>query len=323
MPSPRSRAACALLLAWLALGVTSCRADQQNPSPASAQPSPAAPPSETAPPASETAGFDGARAFQHVANLVAIGPRSAGSPGILRAQAYIRAQLESFGCPVEEEKFSATTAVGPVEMKNLIARIPGASRDVILLATHYDTHPIPQFVGADDGGSSTGVMLELARQLCPRKGALTLWIVFFDGEEAFVQWSHTDGTYGSRQMAARLASSGELKRIRAMLLADLCGGRGARFKKESSSTRWLTDLVWSTAARLGYSSTFVNDETAIEDDHLPFLKRGVAATDVIDLERPYWHTTADTLDKVSPRTLAMVGHVFLETLPALERRFKP
>jgi len=308
-----------LFLLWLALAVTACGADPQKASPGSAQSPATTQPLDAAPPASETGGFDGARAFQHVANLVAIGPRPAGSEGVRRAQEYIRSQLELFGCAVEEEKFTANTAVGPVEMKNLIAKIPGAGREVILLATHYDTRPMANFVGADDGGSSTGVMLELARQLCPRKGALTVWIVFFDGEEAFVQWSHTDGTYGSRQMAARLASTGELKRIRAMLLADLCGGRGARFKREATSTRWVTDLVWSTAARLGYSSMFVNDETAIEDDHLPFLKRGVAATDVIDLERPYWHTTGDTLDKVSPRTLAIVGHVFLETVPALER----
>jgi len=317
-----SRASQSLFLFWLVLAVTSCGADTQKSSPVSAQSSVAALPPDPAPSPSVTAGFDGARAYQHVANLVAIGPRPAGSDGIRRTQDYIRSQLQSSGCTVEEEKFTANTTIGPVAMKNLIAKIPGSSPDMILLATHYDTRPMPNFVGADDGGSSTGVMLELARHLCPRKGALTVWIVFFDGEEAFVQWSHTDGTYGSRQMAARLAASGQLKRIRAMLLADLCGSRDARFKRETSSTKWLTDLVWSTAARLGYSSAFVSDETAIEDDHLPFLHRGVAAVDIIDLERPYWHTTADTLDKVSPRTLAIVGHVFLESLPALENKFR-
>ena len=305
-----------LLIGFLILCASTlgCRADQ-----------PKAPPSATqaAPPASSTGGFDGSRAYQHVSKLVAIGPRPAGSDAIRRAQDYIRSQLQSFGCSVEEDNFSATTAIGRVSMKNLIAKIPGSSPDVLLLATHYDTKPMANFVGADDGGSSTGIMLELAHHLCPRKGALTIWIVFFDGEEAFVEWSHTDGTYGSRQMAARLAATGELKRIRAMLLADICGGRDARFKRESSSTRWLTDVVWSTAARLGYSSTFINQETTIEDDHLPFLNRGVPATDVIDLERPYWHTPADTLDKVSPRTLALVGHVFLESIFSLETKSHP
>mgnify|MGYP001560754955 CR=1 FL=1 len=305
---------------FLCASTLGCRADQPTTPPPTTQA--ASNPADAAPPASSTGGFDGARAFDHVAKLVAIGPRPAGSDAIRRAQDYIRSQLQGFGCRVEEDNFSATTVAGRVSMKNLIAKIPGSSSDVLLLATHYDTRPMANFVGADDGGSSTGIMLELARHLCPRKGALTVWIVFFDGEEAFVEWSHTDGTYGSRQMAARLAASGELKRIRAMLLADICGGRDARFKRETSSTRWLTDLVWSSAARLGYSSTFVSQETAIEDDHLPFLNRGVAATDVIDLERPYWHTTADTLDKVSPRTLALVGHVFLESLPALENKFR-
>ena len=299
---------------------TGCRAEQ--PKAQSSNPQSASAPADAAPLANTTAGFEGARAYQHVSNLVAIGPRPAGSAAIRRAQDYIRSQLQSFGCTVEEDNFTANVASGPVVMKNLIAKIPGASPDVLLLATHYDTRPMPNFVGADDGGSSTGIMLELARHLCPRKGVLAVWIVFFDGEEAFVEWSHTDGTYGSRQMAARLAASSELKRIRAMLLADLCGGRDARFKRETSSTRWLTDLVWSTADRLGYSTTFVSAETAIEDDHLPFLNRGVSATDVIDLERPYWHTTADTLDKVSPRTLAIVGHVFLESIPALEKKFQ-
>ena len=322
MRSLCSRAIQSLFFLLLVLAVAACGADTNKPAPVSAQSPPATVPPDAAPPASSTGGFDGARAFDHVSKLVAIGPRPAGSDAIRRAQDYIRTQLQSFGCSVEEDNFSANTAVGRIPMKNLIAKIPGSRPDVVLLATHYDTHPIANFVGADDGGSSTGIMLELARHLCPRKGALTIWIVFFDGEEAFVQWSHTDGTYGSRQMAARLAASGELKRIRAMLLADICGGRDARFKRETSSTRWLTDLVWSTAARLGYSSTFVSQETAIEDDHLPFLNRGVAATDVIDLERPYWHTTADTLDKVSPRTLAIVGHVFLESLPALENKFR-
>jgi len=311
------------LLAFLLLCASTlgCCADQPTTPPLTTQA--ASNPADAAPPASSTGGFDGARAFDHVSKLVAIGPRPAGSEAIRRTQDYIRTQLQSFGCSVEEDNFSANTAVGRIPMKNLFAKIPGSRPGVILLATHYDTRPMANFVGADDGGSSTGIMLELARHLCPRKGALTIWIVFFDGEEAFVQWSHTDGTYGSRQMAARLAASGELKRIRAMLLADICGGRDARFKRDTSSTRWLTDLVWSTAARLGYSSTFVSDETSITaDDHLPFLNRGVAATDVIDIERPYWHTTADTLDKVSPRTLAIVGHVFLESLPALENKFR-
>ena len=213
------------------------------------------------------------------------------------------------------------TPIGSVTMKNIVAKIPGTSPNTILLATHYDTKRMENFVGANDGGSSTGLMLEMARLLCGRKRPLTLWIAFFDGEEAFGEWSSTDGTYGSRQMAAKLAVSGGLKRMKAMLLADLIGDRNLRVKRESNSTPWLTDLIWSTAARLGHQNVFLPEETTIEDDHVPFLRRGVPAADVIDLEEPYWHTTADTLDKISPRSLATVGHVFLATLTELEKKF--
>ena len=179
----------------------------------------------------------------------------------------------------------AATPVGDVNMKNIVAKIPGTSPDIVMFTTHYDSKRIPNFVGADDGGSSSGVMLELARSLCARKNALTVWITFFDGEEAFNRdWADPDHTYGSREMAARMALSGELRRVRAFVLADLVGNRKLRLKRESQSTPWLTDLIWATAARLGYQRTFVNESTPIEDDHLAFVNRGVAAADIIDLE---------------------------------------
>jgi hypothetical protein len=283
---------------------------------------------ERAPEPAATGGFDGQRAYQHVADLVAIGPRSAGSEGGRRAQEYIVGQLEGFGCTVEQAPFRASTPVGMVEMKNIIAKAPGASPDILMFTTHYDTKRMANFVGADDGGSSSGVMLELARSVCRRQNALTVWIVFFDGEEAFNRvWADPDNTYGSRELAARMALSGELGRLRAMLLADLVGNRNLRLKRESQSTPWLTDLVWSTAVRLGYGSIFVAESSPVEDDHLPFLRRGVAAVDIIDLDNPmddgYWHEVSDTLDKVSPRSLAVVGHVLIESLPQLESRFRP
>jgi hypothetical protein len=283
----------------------------------------AAPAVEPAPPAGETGGFDGARAFAHVERMVAIGPRWVGSEGHRRTQAYIREQLESFGCAVEEEAFKAETPLGPFEMRNLVAKIPGRREDVLLLLTHYDTLRKEGFVGANDGGSSTGLMLEMARLLCAAPREMTVWIAFLDGEEAFVEWSDTDGTYGSRQMAARLALTGELKKVRAVILADMVGAKGARFYRETNSTRWLVELVWETAARLGYGEYFLPRFHAVEDDHIPFVRRGVPAVDIIELETyPYWHTNADTLDKLSPRTLAVVGHVILESLSALEARFR-
>jgi glutaminyl-peptide cyclotransferase len=284
---------------------------------------------QSAPPAPQTGGFDGSRAYQHVADLVAIGPHSAGTEGSRRAQEYIVKRLQGFGCTAEEQAFTASgTPVGNVNMKNIVAKIPGASDDIVMFATHYDSKRIPNFVGADDGGSSTGVMLELARLLCARKNALTVWIAFFDGEAAFNEnWMDPDNTYGSREMAARMALSGDLTHVRAFVLADLVGNHNLRLRRESQSSPWLTDLIWDTAAQLGYQGTFVNQSTSIEDDHLAFLRRGVAAADIIDLEDPqrdsYWHRTTDTLDKVSSKSLAIVGHVLIEVLPRLEAKFSP
>ena len=323
-----------LLLACLA--TCGCRASpQRNPaeaagqssSGASTEPSAAAEiaaeqGADAAPPPESTGGFDGRRAYTHVARLVAIGPRSPGTEGIRKAREYIRSELQGFGCKVETDNFHASTIIGSVAMENILVNIPGESPNVILLTTHYDTKRMENFVGANDGGSSTGLMLELARLLCSRKNGLTVWIAFFDGEEAFGEWSATDGTFGSRQMAAKLAASSELKRIKAMMLADLIGDRKLWIKREGNSTRWLTDLVWATAARLGYRSIFVDATVPIEDDHLPFLKRDVPAVDVIDLDAPYWHTSGDTLDKISPRSLAVVGHVFVESLAELEKKFR-
>jgi glutaminyl-peptide cyclotransferase len=279
-----------------------------------------------APPASETGGFDGAKAFAHVSQLVAIGPRSAGSDGIHRAQDYIRTQLQSFGCTIDEDDFHASTPIGDVAMKNIVAKTPGEGPGVILLLTHYDTLRKSDFVGAVDGGSGTGLMLEMARLLCGKKQTPNaVWIAFLDGEEAFINWNtDNDNTYGSRELAANLALSGDLKRVKAVILADMIGANHLKIHKEGNSTRWLMDLVWKTAGRLGYKDVFLPDEiTPIEDDHLPFLHRGIPAVDLIDFAdfQQYWHTTQDTLDKVSPQSLAIVGHVILETLPELQKKF--
>jgi glutaminyl-peptide cyclotransferase len=285
-------------------------------------------------PPSATGGFDGAQAFAHVRKLVEVGPRPPGSDGIHRAQAYIISQLKSFGCPVQEHDFHGSTPLGDIAMKNIVAKIPGTDSEIVLFTTHYDTIRLPNFVGADDGGSGTGTMLELARIFCARKtkSALNTWIVFFDGEEAqeewadknSVQWKDTNSTFGSREMAASLALSGELKHVKAMILADMIGPSDLKIKRDTGSTPWLTDLIWTTAARLGYSNVFVNEITTVGgDDHFSFIRRGVPGCDIIDfdVQPTYWHTADDTLDKVDPRSLAIVGHVFIETLPALEKKF--
>jgi glutaminyl-peptide cyclotransferase len=284
-----------------------------------------------APSVSQTGGFDGARAYRQVAKLVSFGPRPPDSDAIHRTQEYLHSQLAGFGCTLDEDSFHAQTPVGDVAMKNIVAKIPGTGQGIILLLTHYDTLRLENFVGAEDGGSSSGLMLELARLLCagkPQQNAV--WIAFLDGEEAqavvngVAQWTDEDSVYGSRELAARMAVSGELKRVRATILADMIGQYGLRIERESNSTPGLTDLVWKMAARLGYSNIFVQQKTTVEDDHLPFLKRGVPAVDIIDLDGyKYWHTPQDTLDKVSAASLAAVGHVILTTVQELQKPGAP
>jgi len=286
-------------------------------------------PQQAAPPPDKTGGFDGQQAFKYVSDMVAIGPRSAGTDGSHRTQDYITQQLKGFGCPVDPEPFHTPTPLGDMEMKNIVAKIPGTSKDIVLFLTHYDSKRLPNFVGADDSGSSTGVMLELAHLLCARKNALTIWIAFLDGEEAFnpTEWKDPDNTYGSRELAARMALSGDLARTKAVILADMVGGPNLRLQRETNSTGWLTDMIWSTAARLGYGDTFVSSQMAVEDDHDAFLSRHASAADIIDLDTPvrlgYWHTPQDSLDKVSPRSLARVGHVLVAVVPQLEQKFAP
>ena len=279
---------------------------------------------EAALPPTQTGGFDGQAAYDYTAKLVSFGPRPPASDALHRTQDYIIGQLQSFGCPVEQHDFHASTPVGELAMKNITAKIPGTGPGIILLLTHYDTLRMDNFVGAVDGGSSSGLMLEMARLLCAQRGKQpnAVWIVFLDGEEALVSWyTNHDNTYGSRELAAGLANSGELKRVRAVMLADMVGPKNLKIRRDSNSTRWLADLVWKTAARLGYKDIFVSDAAPVDDDHTPFVQRNVPSVDVIDLgDYPYWHTTQDTMDKVSARSLGIVGHVFIASLAELQEK---
>ncbi|HWZ97046.1 MAG TPA: M28 family peptidase [Candidatus Dormibacteraeota bacterium] len=273
-------------------------------------------------PAEKTGGFDGKAAYMHVAKMVAFGPRPSGSQAIAQTQDYILSQLQSFGCSVETDAFTAQTPAGPIGMKNILVRIQGEQPGVILLGTHYDTLKKDNFVGADDGGSSTGLMLEMARLLCPTHGKYAVWIAFFDGEEAVQTWSDTDGRNGSKEMAAKFALSGDLKRIRAFLLADIIGGKVMTIKRDSTSNQALTNMVWGIAKKLGYGSVFVDESFPVEDDHDPFMKRNVPSVDVIAdfMANGYWHTPQDTLDKIGAKSLGIVGHVFVESVKALQAK---
>lgn len=264
--------------------------------------------------------FDGQAALRHVERLVALGPRPSGSRALAQARRYIVDQFREAGLAVREQPFTATTPDGPIPMVNLIAELPGRRPEIILIGGHYDTKFFPnfRFVGANDGGSSTGLLLELARRLGRTRPTFTHWVVLFDGEEARRDWSRSDGIYGSRQLAGTLQKDGRLKLLKAVVIVDMIGDRDLAIRREQLSTPWLTELVWKSARRLGHGPHFLDELLAVEDDHLPFLRAGVPSALLIDFDFPSWHTPADTLDKVSPRSLQVVGEVLLDALPAIE-----
>jgi Zn-dependent M28 family amino/carboxypeptidase len=210
-------------------------------------------------------------------------------------------------------------------MTNLIVKFPGTRPQVVIVAGHYDTKREDdfRFVGANDGGSSAAFLLELARVLAQRKNALTYWLVFFDGEEAVRQWTASDSVYGSRHLVQKLASSGELSRVQAMILVDMIADAQLDIRRDSNSTAWLTDLVFGTARQLGYGNYFRDNQLAIEDDHIPFVNAGVSAVDLIDLDygpdNSYWHTAEDTPEHCSPLSMTIVGRVVVATLAELEK----
>ncbi len=287
----------------------------------------------TAEGAAAAAPFDAARAFEHVRKLVDVGPRVAGSKELGKARKYIVSELKSYGLKVTEDEFKAETPVGKRKMVNVTAELPGESPDFIILASHYDTKLFKEFrfVGANDGGSSTGVLLELARALAAskRKPQLGYRFVFFDGEEAFCrEWDDCsnggapDNTYGSRRYAARLKEAGELKRLRALILLDMVGYRRLQFGRDTMSTGWLLDIIWRAARDLGHAAQFPERaEDVGGDDHEPFIREGVEAVDLIQLNSyPHWHTAGDTLDKIAPQSLKVVGDVVLASLPRIEER---
>jgi len=270
------------------------------------------------------AGFDGGRAYEHLRQVVAFGPRPAGSAALASTRGYIKKQLADIGIQAVEQAFDADTPVGRIHMVNLIARIPGASPDRIVFAGHYDTKLFREFrfVGANDAGSSTAFLIEWARVMKARKNPLTVELLFLDGEEATVEWGGTDRTYGSRHYVQVAQREKTLPSLRALILVDMIADRDLTIRRETASTPWLTEAIWAAAKRLKRTDAFLDSSAEIEDDHLPFLQAGVPAVDIIDGpdDYPPWHTAGDTLDKVSARSLQTVGDVLLEALPAIEKR---
>jgi Zn-dependent M28 family amino/carboxypeptidase len=267
--------------------------------------------------------FSGGRAFEDLKHLVSFGPRPSGSSQLAEARQWMIGQLRQTGETVEEDRFTASTPLGPLAMSNVIVKLPGPGRNIVIVAGHYDTARIPNvaFVGANDGGSSAALLMELARALKGHEYPYTIWLVFLDGEEATRQWSNTDSLYGSRHLVQKLSASGELGRVQAMILVDMIGDAKLAIPREENSTRWLTDLVFDAAKKLGYSRYFPTGPEAIEDDHIPFVNAGVSAVDLIDYDygpgNSYWHSEQDTVAHCSAVSLTIVGRVVLAALGAL------
>ena len=325
-----------------ALVVLACDRDkdtaqgQTPPASAASVPADTTGPAFTLPPDSgPPAAFDGERAMQYVKEIVKFGPRPLGGANHKKVEEYIESHLK--GDQVEDDIFTADTPEGKFPVHNIIAKYPGTKDGIIVVASHYDTnYPLRKtsYVGANDGGSSSGLLLELANQLRgkPRDG-YSVWLVWDDAEEAMKPDGSgglpkempfdDDSLYGITHVAEKWQGDGTLKKIKAFLLADMIGDADLNIDRDLNSTPWLENVVGEAAKRLGYQSHFFGHNNEVGDDHIPFMKRGVPSADLIDFTYGYnnvfWHTPQDTVDKLSPQSLKIVGSVMLETIRILDR----
>lgn len=277
--------------------------------------------------------FNGERAMDHVRKQIEFGPRPPSSPELEKTRTYIVNQLKSFGLNVSLDEFEVVTPRGEKKMANIAAEIPGTTKNIVLLASHYDTkyYKDMQFVGANDPAASVGTLLEIGRVLGSMKDKpkVTYRLVFFDGEEAFCEgWDdcgapdEPDNTYGSRHYVELLSEKKELPNTRALILLDMVGYKDLELGRDTLSTKWLQDVVWQTGRELGYAKVFVDRPEGVGgDDHEPFIKAGIDALDLIQLSGyPYWHQADDTLDKISARSMKIVGDTVLASLSKIADR---
>jgi len=274
------------------------------------------------------ASVSGTSALEFTRRAVAFGPRPPGSAANHALQNYILTELRKDGCEIIEDAFTAKTPQGVIAMKNILARFPGkpsgsgVSRRAIAITGHFDTKFFPgrKFVGASDGGSSTGLLLELARVLAHQQRIDDVYLAFLDGEEAFGEWSDTDSLYGSRHLADRWGKDGTLRRLKGLINVDMIGDKNLDIPQETNGSAALNKLIWNTASDLGYKAFFISQQIAEEDDHIPFIRAGAPAVDLIDIDYPPWHTDTDTMDKLSAQSMEIVGTVVYEVIQRLERQ---
>jgi len=254
--------------------------------------------------------------LQHVQRLVDLGPRPPGSEALERAREYITQELTTQKWTVTRQSFTDTTLRGPVTFVNLIATFePLQGRKEppsFLLGSHYDTklYDTTSFVGANDGGSSNGVLIEMARILATRPELATkVQLVFFDGEEAYVAFTETDGLYGSRYFAKQLATAGTAKQFRGGIVFDMVGDRELTITLPPDSPPEIARDIFAAADALKVRKHFTYARTGIVDDHTPLNAIGIPTIDLIDFDYPPWHTPEDTMDKISAESLGIVGAV--------------
>jgi glutaminyl-peptide cyclotransferase len=285
------------------------------------------PPDSGEPPA-----IDSERALRYVKEIVALGPRPLGSANHKKVEEYLASHLK--GDAVDEDAFTADTPEGKFPVRNFVAKFPGTKDGIIVIASHYDTnYPLrnSSYVGANDGGSSSGLLLELANQLRglhdkTREG-YSVWLVWDDAEEAMKPETELafaeDSLYGIRHLAEKWQADGTLKKVKAFLLADMIGDADLNVDRDLDSTPWLESVVYEAATRVGFQSHFFAVTRQVTDDHTPFMQKGVACADLIDFEYGYnnvfWHTPQDTVDKLSPKSLEITGTVLLETVRILDK----
>ena len=271
------------------------------------------------------ADFSGAAALEFTRKAVSFGPRPPASAANQKLQSYIESQLKTLHCQISFDAFTTQTPIGPVAVRNIIARFPGKSGRALVVTGHFDTKSMPgrAFVGANDGGSSTGFLLELAQVVNTMPHNNDIVLVWFDGEEAFGDWSATNGIFGSKHLAEKWSHEGTLARIKALINVDMIGDKDLGILHEDNSTLSLLNQVWKTADEMGYGKYFLHSGFPTDDDHMPFLQKGVNALDLIDFDygpgNDYWHSDQDTMDKISSHSLEVVGNVVVAVLRKLDQ----
>jgi Zn-dependent M28 family amino/carboxypeptidase len=277
--------------------------------------------------------FNSQQAYAYTARIAGFGERWPGSPGHKKTEDLIQQVLQKDGALVEVNDFSASTPRGPIAVRNIIGRFNATSdprQKIFILAGHYDTLFQPGFIGANDGASSTAILLAFADVLAGHKTKMQIWLVWTDLEEAIHAFDEQDGLYGSRHLAETLAAKGTTSRILGFFLLDMIGDKDLGVARETGSDRGLQDVIERAAKALGYSQYFFQYETDIIDDHVPFIRAGVPAVDVVDAMYgrmgplfdamgEYHHSNADTMDKVSQHSLEVVGRTILLAVEMLDR----